>query len=81
MPEPPPKTGAVGYVLAISQIGFEMVIPIILGVFLDQWIGTTPWLFVSGVVLGLFGGFAHLIVLLRRMERAETEEKPPQKPS
>ncbi|MCS6976955.1 MAG: AtpZ/AtpI family protein [Gemmatales bacterium] len=55
--------------LAYGQIGLEMAAPIGLGVFLDLRWGTTPWLTVTGAVVGLVGGLAHLIAMLNREER------------
>jgi len=69
-----------GYLIAISQVGFEMVVPIAIGVFLDQWLGTIPWLTVVGVLLGLFGGLAHLMVLLQKLDRIN-KDQPPKTPS
>lgn len=41
--------------------GFELVVPILLGVWLgltlDRWWGTEPWLVVAGAVLGMAVGF------------------------
>lgn len=71
-----PKPRELGYLIAISQIGFEMVVPIILGVILDRWLGTVPWLILIGVVLGLFGGLAHLVLLLRKMDRTDSKKPP-----
>jgi F0F1-type ATP synthase assembly protein I len=62
-----------GRLLALSQIGFEMVAPIVLGVVLDNKLGWTPWGVTCGAVLGLVGGFAHLLLLLHRFE----EKDPP----
>ncbi len=42
-------------------LGFEIVVPILAGVFLgdrlDRWLGTRPWLLVVGAVLGMAAGF------------------------
>ena len=77
MPDQPPKSHQLGYLLALGQVGAEMVVPIVLGVLLDQWLGTAPWIMVGGVFLGLFGGLAHMIAILGRMDR----DKPPQNPT
>jgi F0F1-type ATP synthase assembly protein I len=49
--------------MALSQVGFEMVVPIGLGVVVDHYLGTKPWLTVAGAVLGFVGGLVHLISL------------------
>lgn len=42
-------------------LGFEIAIPILLGAYggyhLDRWLGTGPWLFVVGALLGMALGF------------------------
>jgi len=42
-------------------LGFELVVPLIAGVFLgnwlDRWLGTRPWLLVAGAILGMAAGF------------------------
>jgi F0F1-type ATP synthase assembly protein I len=80
MPDRPTKSRATGYMMALSQVGMEMVVPIVVGVLLDRWWGTVPWLMVGGVLLGLFGGLAHLIAILNRMDRSKADQ-PPKTPS
>ena len=47
--------------LAYVGLGFEIVVPIVLGLLLGLWLdgrwGTRPWLAVIGVVLGIAAGF------------------------
>jgi len=69
-----------GYMFALSQVGLEMVVPIVIGVFLDRWLGTAPWIMVVGVLLGFFGGIAHLIAIVQRMDRSKPNQ-PPKTPS
>lgn len=80
MPQRSSGPRAMGYVIALSQVGIEMVVPIGLGVILDRWMGTAPWIMVGGVLLGLFGGLAHLMVIVNRMDRSDSR-KPPKTPS
>ncbi len=53
-PSGPPPWSFVG-------LGFEIVVPLIAGVFLgnwlDRWLGTRPWLLVVGAILGMAAGF------------------------
>ena len=49
--------------LALSQVGLEMVAPIILGLVLDYYLNWSPWGVLVGAVLGLIGGIAHLVQL------------------
>jgi F0F1-type ATP synthase assembly protein I len=53
-----------GRAVALSQVGFEMVAPIVLGLILDHYLDWTPWGLVGGALLGLCGGLAHLVHLL-----------------
>jgi F0F1-type ATP synthase assembly protein I len=52
---------------ALSQIGAEMIVPIVLGWWLDDRWGTAPWLVIVGGVLGFGGGLLHLMVQLRQL--------------
>lgn len=47
--------------LQFIGLGFELVVPILAGVFLGMWLdgrfGWTPWGVVTGAVLGIAAGF------------------------
>jgi F0F1-type ATP synthase assembly protein I len=47
----------------LSQVGLEMVAPIVVGVLLDRWLGTSPWCVAGGAALGLVVGLVHLVKL------------------
>ena len=57
-----------GRLMALSQIGLELVAPVVLGVVLDNQFGWTPWGVIVGAILGLVGGFAHLISMLQSFQ-------------
>jgi F0F1-type ATP synthase assembly protein I len=57
---------------ALAQVGLEMVVPIAVGLWLDEHLGWKPWGVVGGAVLGLVGGLLHLLALLRRFEQDES---------
>lgn len=57
---------------ALSQIGLEMVAPIIVGLVIDHYLGSTPWGVIAGAVLGLVGGFVHLVQLLNKMDSKDS---------
>jgi len=59
-------SGDIGYYLSLAQVGFEMVVPIVIGVYLDEHLGWAPWGAAAGAVLGLVGGLAHLIYVVNR---------------
>jgi len=71
----PDSPREMGRLMALSQIGFEMVVPIALGLWLDSALGWTPWGVVAGAVLGLGGGFAHLLLMLKRFEDRNSPER------
>jgi len=66
-----PDRRQLGWYYALSQVGFEMVAPIALGWWLDGVFGTTPWILVVCVVLGLGVGFVHLILLVNNRPRED----------
>ena len=68
MPQGPPDPRQLGVYVAISQVGLEMVAPIVGGIALDHYLGWSPWGIICGAVLGLVGGLAHLIAILNRAE-------------
>jgi ATP synthase protein I len=53
------KTG-VAYAAALSLFA-AVVSGLIIGWLLDRWLGTRPWLLVSGIVLGAAAGFFEFI--------------------
>jgi F0F1-type ATP synthase assembly protein I len=79
MPRGLPDPRELGYYYSLAQVGLEMVAPIALGVWLDNRFGLTPWATVVGAVVGLVGGIAHLMILLKRHE--ERDSRPPKQGS
>jgi F0F1-type ATP synthase assembly protein I len=67
LPELPDRRD-MGRYAALGQIGLEMVAPIVVGVSIDRWLDVGPWATVAGAVLGLVGGFVHLMHLLNKMD-------------
>jgi ATP synthase protein I len=63
-----------GYLIALGQTGIEMVVPPAIGFYLDNWLGTTPWITIVAAVVGFVGGLTHMIVILRKKEREESSE-------
>jgi F0F1-type ATP synthase assembly protein I len=66
-----------GLGLMLSQAGMEMVAPIALGVLLDKWLGTLPWLTVGGAVVGFVGGLGHIVWLAHRLNKDEDRARRP----
>lgn len=61
--------------VVLGTLGLEMVAPIGVGVYLDRTLNTTPWLSMSGVVVGFVGGMWHLVWTLRTINREESKER------
>lgn len=53
-----------GLALASTAVG-EMVVPILIGVWADSGLGSSPAGLIVGAVVGVVGGFAHLVYVSR----------------
>lgn len=65
-----------GRLLSIGQVGLEMVVPIIVGVYLDDRLGWSPWATTVGAVLGLAMGLLHLVWLGQQQPTPEQDKEP-----
>lgn len=72
-----PTPREMGYSIALAQVGVEMVLPTLLGYWIDDWLGTTPWMTIVLAVFGFAGGMIHLIMILKEKERDESSRKKP----
>ncbi len=67
----------------LSTVGISMVLATLIGLFvglkLDAWLGTSPWLTAVFLLLGIIAGFRNLVVYARRgresLEDMEKEER------
>lgn len=66
MKDNPTRYMGLGVEMMASIVG-----PTLLGWWLDGKFGTEPWLVVSGMLLGLVGGFYNMIKALMRLTRQE----------
>jgi ATP synthase protein I len=61
----------------VSSIGLAMVLSVFFGValgyYLDKWLGTKPWLFLAGLLVGIIAAFNNLIIMTRRMEKQRSK--------
>jgi F0F1-type ATP synthase assembly protein I len=64
-----PDPSEFGRLMAMAQVGLEMVSLIVIGLVIDHYAGTRPWGLILGAVIGLAGGLAHLIVLSKQPPR------------
>ena len=72
-----PTPREMGYYVALAQVGVEMVVPIVAGYWLDDWLKTGPWITSIAAVIGFVAGMLHLILILRQKERDESSDKKP----
>jgi len=58
----------------LSSVGFAMVLATVIGLaggyYLDQWLGTKPWLLLVGLGFGIAAGF---MIFFRSVNKAERE--------
>ena len=54
----------IGWVLMVSVLGGTVG-----GFYLDRWLGTTPWLTLVGIFLGMAAGFTSLFRTIQEQER------------
>lgn len=73
-----PLTLAMEWVSRITTISLEMVLPGLLGAWVDQRWNTLPVFLVLGVILGMTTGILHLVRLTASADRPDgSERKPP----
>jgi predicted Kef-type K+ transport protein len=63
-----------GLYLALGAVGVEIVIPIIVGAYLDPYLGGAGWGVAVGVVFGFALSLVHMVYLLRRLEKKPPEQ-------
>ncbi|MCS6927243.1 MAG: AtpZ/AtpI family protein [Candidatus Binatia bacterium] len=56
-----------------GALGFEfagaVIAGILLGRYLDEWLGTTPWAMLLGAIGGLSGAIYRLVLVLQQLSR------------
>jgi F0F1-type ATP synthase assembly protein I len=67
-----PDRKELGRYIALGQVGLEMVVPIVGGLVLDHYANSSPWGIIGGAVLGLLGGFVHLVQMLNKMDSKDS---------
>ena len=59
----------------LSSIGISMVaasfIGLAIGYYLDKWLGTTPWMTLVWLGIGIISGFRNIFILTRRAMREQ----------
>jgi ATP synthase protein I len=65
------NTSAVGL-----ELGLSVAIGLLIGYYMDAWLGTKPWLMLLWLVFGLIAGFRGVFRAVARADRAaEAEQK------
>jgi len=63
----------------LSSIGMTLVLATVIGLaagyYLDRWLGTSPWLILIGLGLGIAAGFVNLFRSVKRAEQDEDDVK------
>jgi ATP synthase protein I len=66
------------HMLSASSVGLELGLSVVFGVLFGRWLdgrlGTTPWLMLAFLVLGLVAGFRSVLRAVRRADRAAEAE-------
>jgi ATP synthase protein I len=57
---------------AVIAVGLGMV----LGYYLDRWLGTSPWVFFAMLALGLITGFQRLLRIVRAAGKTDGPTSP-----
>jgi F0F1-type ATP synthase assembly protein I len=76
-PQEPEDRRRLGTYYALAQVGLEMVVPVGLGWWVDDQLGTAPWLLVVGVILGFSLGLLHLVMLTRTLDSKPPKDREP----
>jgi ATP synthase protein I len=61
------QKSSIAYAAALSLF-FSVATLLGLGLLLDRWLGTTPWLLVAGIVLGSVVGLYQFVRLTSRID-------------
>ena len=67
-------------ILTAGTVGLHLVtatfVGAAMGYFLDDWLGTKPWLFLFMLVMGIIAGFRMVIQDVQRIQRADKKDHP-----
>jgi len=63
----------------LSSIGISMVaasfIGLFIGYYLDKWLGTSPWMTLVWLAIGIASGFRNIFILTRRALREQNQDQ------
>jgi len=65
-------------IASASVVGLTLVtatfVGLLIGYWLDRWLGTKPWLLLVFLVLGIVAGFKNVVSEVRKIQKADTDE-------
>lgn len=53
------------------ELGLAVIIGLVIGMYMDRWLGTTPWLMLLWLGFGFAAGFRGVLRAVRREDREE----------
>jgi ATP synthase protein I len=63
----------------LSSVGISMVaasfIGLYIGIYLDEWLGSKPWMTIIWLVIGIAAGFRNIFIMTRRALRDQDDSK------
>ncbi len=61
----------------LSTVGITLVAATVIGLYiglkLDEWLGTSPWLTILFLALGLFAGFKNLFTYVKKSQETQDD--------
>ena len=65
-------------IASASVVGLNLVsatfVGLLIGWWLDRWLGTKPWLLLTFLILGIAAGFKNMVLEVRKIQKADAEE-------
>lgn len=66
-------------IASASVVGLNLVsatfVGLLMGWWLDRWLGTNPWLLLTFLVLGIAAGFKNVLHEVRKIQKADAQEQ------
>lgn len=62
------------------ELGLSVVVGLVIGSYLDDWLGTGPWLLLLFAGFGIVAGYRSVFRLWKRVNRDKDEEESPPSP-
>jgi ATP synthase protein I len=66
-------------IASASVVGLNLVsatfVGLLLGYWLDRWLGTKPWLLLLFLVLGIVAGFKNVVSEVKKIQKADRDEQ------